>query len=199
MALPDNSQRTPLQQGHHWQNSIAAAVFAQFVFLLYMREQNDQWFHTYCTVFRTLDNAFDEDWDGHRDTRNMPFKVLGLRFSGVVFFVKFTSSCWMPRAFFINWFANVVASWLLATSTTSRRVTLDCAVSRCLWPFPISVTRRGSDVNPAIDLSLINSSEQFSYSHWAAWLRILVSQDAMVSSSFCSKERNFAFPPRPRC
>ena len=29
------------------QNSIAAAVFAQSVFLLCMREQNDQWFHTY--------------------------------------------------------------------------------------------------------------------------------------------------------
>ena len=82
--------------------------------------------NSYYTVFQTLDNVVDEDWDGHRNIRNK------LRFSGVVCFVKFTCSCWMPRAFFINWFANVVASWLLATSTPSHRVTFACGVSRCM-------------------------------------------------------------------
>ena len=130
-----------------------------------------------------------------RHQKQAAVKVSELRFSGVVFFVKFTCSYWMPQAFFINWFANAVASWLLATSTTSRRVTFDCALSRRLCPFPISFTRRGSEVNPAINWSLINLSAKFSYSHWAAWLRILVSQDAMDSSSFSSKERNFCLSP----
>ena len=45
-----------------------------------------------------------------RHQKQAAVKVSGLRLSGVVFFVKFICSCWMPRAFFIlNWFANVVA------------------------------------------------------------------------------------------
>ena len=133
-------------------------------------------------------------WSPRHQTQGA-VKASELRFLGFVFSVKFTCSCWMPRAFFINWFTNVVASWLLATSTTSRRVAFACGVSRCLWPFPISFMRKGSAVNPAINWSLINSSAKFPYSHWAAWLRILVSQDAMDSSSFCSKERNFCLFP----
>ena len=45
-----------------------------------------------------------------RHQKQAAVKVSELRFSGVVFFVKFTCSCWVPQAFFINWFANVVAS-----------------------------------------------------------------------------------------
>ena len=122
-------------------------------------------------------------------------KALELRFSGFVFFVKFTCSCWVIQAFFINWFTNVVASWLLATLTTSCRVAFACGVSWCPWPFPISFKRKDSVVNPAINWSLINSSAKFQYSHWAAWLRILVAQDAMDSSSFCNYERNFCLFP----
>ena len=85
-------------------------------------------------------------------------KVSELQFSGVVFFVKFTCSCWMPRAFFINWFANVVASWLLATSTPSHRVTFACGVSRCM---PVTLSNQFYAQRFRCDWSLIHSSARF--------------------------------------
>ena len=94
-------------------------------------------------------------------------------------------------AVFMSWFANTVASNVLATSTTSRSVTFVCGVFLCLCPFPISFTRRASDVKPAINWSLISSSAKSSYSHCTAWLRTRVSQEAIDSFSFCRRRRNF--------
>ena len=75
-------------------------------------------------------------------------------------------------------FVNLCKAFLLLLGASG----VNCAVSRCLWPFPISFTRRGSDVNPAINWSLISSTAKFSYMHWAVWLRIFVSQDARWNS-----------------
>ena len=116
-------------------------------------------------------------------------------FANADLLVKFTCSCCVFLAVFMSWFANTVASNVLATSTTSRSVTFVWAVFLCLCPFPISFTRRVSDVKPAINWSLISSSAKSSYSHCAAWLRTRVSQEAIDSFSFCSKRRNFCRSP----
>ena len=75
----------------------------------------------------------------------------------------------------------------LITSLTERRAMMltrtgMAATSRCLWPLPVSFTRKVSDVKPAINWSHINSSVTFSYSHCEAWFRIRVSQEPIDSS-----------------
>ena len=95
---------------------------------------------------------------------------------------------------FISWFANVVASNVLATSTTWRSLTFSWVVL-CLCPFPISFTRRASDVRPAINWSLMSSSAKSWYSHSAAWFRIFVSNVAIDSFSSCSRRRSFCRSP----
>ena len=64
----------------------------------------------------------------------------GLGFTDVDLLVKFTCcvftcSCCVSRAVFMSWFATIVASNVLANSTTSLNVTFVCAVSLCLCPF----------------------------------------------------------------
>lgn len=120
-------------------------------------------------------------------------------FSPVDYFVRVTCSFWVLRVVFNNWCTKIVASKLLAISTSSHSLTLVCAASRCLWPLLISFTRRISDVKPAINWSRINSSAKFSYSYCEAWFHVRVSQEAIDSSSFCSGRRNFCLPPDTRC
>ena len=105
------------------------------------------------------------------------------------------SSC-----FHYSWFANVhvIASNVLATSTTARSLTFAWVVL-CLCPFPISFIPRASDVRPAINWSLMSSSTKSWYSQFAAWFRILVSHDAIDSFSslffFLVREGNFCRSP----
>ena len=98
---------------HHQGNLTVVRCLFAFLFLLNMHERNDQRFHTYYISCQTQGNYVALGWLPRRQ-KHSSVGGAGVWFSGVDLFVKFTCSCWVPRSVFINWFAKVVASKLLA-------------------------------------------------------------------------------------
>ena len=142
--------------------------------------------NSYYTVFQTLDNVVDEDWDGHRNIRNKPLlRCQSCNFRGL-------SSLWSlpaPAGCLGRFSLTGLQMWLLHGFWQLQRLLIEwlllvACLDACLWPFPISFTRKGSD---ATDLSSIHQRG------------FILTQGSLTANPclprrnwflFCRKERN---------